>query len=134
MSQREWTENGYGYTLYKDFGKIKEFIVENGDFPKETKEEMKGCTDYCELEECAGDPIAWVVAKIINTLENITYVKGFREDGDTNQEAMLGIEPLYPWQMEKPLERDEADSILNKYAKILGITEKPDYFSATYYG
>ncbi len=134
MSRKSWTEEGYGFALNGNTAKIAEFLIANGDYDEDTQEEMRECEDFIELEEYIEDPIPWAIANIINKIEGAELVKGYRSCGDTNQEEMLGIEPLYPWQMEKPLTKDEADALLKKYAGLLGITQEPDYFTAEYFG
>lgn len=133
MSMRSWTEDGYGYELYngKNFDKVKEFIVQNSEFTYEDIEEAEN--DY-EIEDIIDCPVPWKVADIINELEGFNLFKGYRDDGDTGQKAMIGIEPKYPWMYKKPITREEADGILAKYAEMLGITDKPDYFEAQYFG
>lgn len=133
MSMRSWTEDGYGYELYngKNFDKVKEFIVQNSEFTYEDIEEAEN--DY-EIEDIIDYPVPWKIADIINELEGFNLFKGYRDDGDTGQEPMIGIEPLYPWMYKKPITREEIDEIFAKYAEMLGITDKPDYFEAHYFG
>lgn len=140
MSMRTWTEDGYGYPLFNVYNldQIKKFIIDN-DLRKYTVEELlaiKSADDEFELGYCIDDPVPWKVADIINRLEGITVIKGYQDDGDTDQEAMIGIEPCYSWTMNEndPKTKEEADVLLNKYAEILGITVKPDYFIAEYFG
>lgn len=134
MSMRSWTEDGFGFKLYDDFDKVKKFVIENGKYDDEAKAEMYKCEDEYDLAEYTDDPIPWVVAGIINDKEGQYMVKGYQSNGDTNQEAMLGIEPVYPWAPQKFKDRDEATAFLKKYAEVLGINEEPDYFEAEYYG
>lgn len=63
-------------------------------------------------------------------------MKGYQSDGDTGQEAMLGIEPCYPWSVTEKdmITKEDADKILTKYADILGVTDAPNYFEAEYFG
>ena len=105
-----------------------------GDYDPETKEMMQDCEDEFDLQEYTDDPVVWVVADIINKKEGADILRGYRSDADTEQEAMLGLEPCYPWHMSKITTQEETDEVLNKYAKQLGITAKPDYFTAEYWG
>ena len=144
MSMKSWTEPGYGFRLYTgdNLGKIREFIMGNIGCLKNppvviTNELFKyiyEAEDEAELEDALDYPVPWMVAEIIRAKEGQTCgVKGYRSDGDTDQEAMLGIEPSYPWQTEYRSQED-CDLLLATYAEQLGITEKPDYFDAEYYG
>ena len=137
---RTWTEYGYGYPLFNgsNLPNIVRFIVENneGRYSGETIQNMYEATDEFKLYDYTEDPVPWVVAETINNLEGTTVFRGYQDDGDTNQESMIGIEPCYPWTMNSndPKTKEEANALLNKYAKILGITETPSDFTAEYFG
>lgn len=141
MSMRSWTEEGYGYQLINanNIDKIKKFIIDN-DIKEYTDEELiaiRESENEFDMEGWIGDPVPWRVADIINRLEGYKWLfKGYQSCGDTDQDCMIGIEPLYPWNigMEEPITKEKADSILNKYAEILGINAKPTYFEAEYFG
>ena len=139
MSMRSWTEDGYGYQLINanNLDKIKKFIVDN-DTKKYTEEELEGIRESeneWDMEEWIDDLVPWRVAEIINKLEGYkVLIKGYQSCGDTDQDCMIGIEPLYPWSMEESITKEKADEILNKYAEILGIEMAPDYFEAEYFG
>ena len=149
MSMKSWTEEGYGYKLEtgSNMKNIVDFIVANTkelpkdaeygyvfNFSEEEIKKMYECEGLDDLYGYTNDPACWVIANIINNLEGTNFVKGYQSDGDTDQPAMLGIEPLYPWMTKKIITREVCDEILAKYAKILGITEYPDYFEAEYFG
>lgn len=146
MSMKSWTEYGYGYKLFTgdNIGKIRDFLVGNVELlsvqslTEEDIEDIRSAEDDEELEEKLeeyfDDPIPYVVAGIIQAKEGASCgIKGFRADSDTDQEAMLGIEPSYPWQTEYR-SKEECDEVLKRYAELLGITEEPDFFDAEYYG
>lgn len=139
MSMRSWTEDGYGYQLINtnNFDKIKQFIIDNDtkEYTEEEFEAIRESEDEWDMEGWIGDPVPWRIADIINKLEGYKFlVKGYQSCGDTDQDCMIGIEPLYPWNMEEPITKEKADEILNKYAKILGIEMTPTYFEAEYFG
>lgn len=140
MSMRGWTESGYGFALWNDnnFDKVKQFIVNHldiFDMSDDWSKDILECDDdEYELEDILGEPVPWVIANIINTLEDTNVFKGYQSCGDTDQETMIGIEPMYPWSIERIWSQDTADRILDKYAKELGIEEEPDYFEAEYFG
>ena len=141
MSYSRWSEPGYGFKLWNGSnGKdIVNFIAEHkSDFlSREEADEIceeiekNGYTDFFEDE-----PASYIVSEIINTLENATMFSGYRACGDTDQEEMIGISPMYPWFMNQGdyVTKEMADEALKKYGKMLGITEKPDYFDAQYGG
>lgn len=140
MSMKSWTEPGYGFKLYngRNLGRIKDFLVENQDvykkkpFTEGELEAIRDAEDEYDLADYFDDPIPWVVAEIIRYKEGVTDIKGYQDDGDTDQEAMLGIEPSYPWHT-KYRTKEECNAVLKKYADILGITEEPDFFRAEYF-
>lgn len=149
MSMKSWTEEGYGFKLEtgSNMKNIVDFVVANTkELPKNTEygyifkfseEDIKNlyeCESLDDLYEYTSDPVCWIIADIINNLEGTNFVKGYTSSAETDQPAMLGIEPVYPWQNKKLITREVCDEILKKYAKILGITEAPDYFEAEYYG
>lgn len=139
MSMRSWTEDGYGYQLINanNFDKIKQFIIDNDtkEYTEEELEAIRESEDEWDMEGWIGDPVPWRIADIINKLEGYKFlIKGYQSCGDTDQDCMIGIEPLYPWNMEEPITKEKADKILNKYAKILGIEMTPTYFEAEYFG
>ena len=139
MSMRSWTEDGYGYQLINanNFDKIKQFIIDNDtkEYTEEELEAIRESEDEWDMEDWMGEPIPWRIADIINKLEGCKFlIKGYQSCGDTGQDCMIGIEPLYPWDMEEPITKEKADEILNKYAKILGIEMTPTYFEAEYFG
>lgn len=139
MSMRSWTEDGYGYQLINanNIDKIKQFIIDNDtkEYTEEELEAIRESEDEWDMEDWIGDPVPWRVADIINKLEGYKFlIKGYQSCGDTDQDCMIGIEPLYPWNMEEPITKEKADEILNKYAKILGIEMTPTYFEAEYFG
>ncbi len=146
MSMKSWTEPGYGFRLFNEtnLGKIRDFLIGNvglfsvQSLTEEEIEDIRSAEDdeelWEKLEKCFDDTIPYVVAEIIQAKEGASWgIKGFQADGDTDQEAMLGIEPSYPWQTEYR-SKEECDEMLKRYAELLGITEEPDFFDAEYYG
>lgn len=131
MSMCSWTESGYGYPLFNgnNLNKIKKFL--ENDFKEYNFEK---CEDEDDLEDLLGESVSWCVANIINNKENVNIFTGYQACGDTDQEEMIGIRPMYPWEMKDIILIEKADELLNKYGEILGITEKPDYFDAYYFG
>ena len=139
MSMKSWSEVGYGYELFngKNMDNIKKFIIENGNYSEEQIGSINEAEDEWDLQEVTDDPVSWVIASHINAKEGlICAFEGYDSCGDTDQEQMLGIAPSYSWKIrpEDMLTKEKADELLEKYAKILGITEKADYFTAEYYG
>ena len=146
MSWDSWTEQGFGYPLFdkKDNTEsIISFILEHDKTgiygtPEEIHAFME--EDECVWwEEYFGCPISAVVASIINSLEGLSIIKGYAPCGNTDQEEMLGIEPVFPWsggltRKDRMLTEEKATGILKKYAKLLGITSSPGYFYAEYAG
>ena len=135
MSMKSWTEYGFGYPLFNDSneGKIREFLAVN--IPELSKQILKA--DYIEnVMDILDMDISCEIAEIINRLEGKNLFYGYPNCGDTDQEEMLGISPAYPWQLkpEDMITKEEATSLLKKYADILGITDEPDYFEAEYFG
>lgn len=133
MSMKSWTEEGYGYKLYNNnLDKIKSFIVNSNRYSEKKKEIMEA-EDELDLEIVINNPVPWEVADIINDQENTQVFQGYQECGDTDQEAMLGIAPQYPWA-DFHMTKEKADELLKKYADILGIEEEAEYFEAEYFG
>lgn len=147
MSMEETTEEGYGYKLfcenYSNFSRIIDFIVKHHEkLTEELKTSLYQAKDNDELEdeleELLGEPAALTIAEIINQLENKEVMCGYRSCDDTDQPQMIGIMPNYPWHYHRMpqdvMTKEECNELLNRYAEILGITEKADYFLAHYYG
>ena len=145
MSMKSWTECGFGYPLYngKNYADIGNFLAANLK-DEVSEDDLKFLADIAnsgdpewDLEDVTECPVSWKLAEIINEKEGLTVFKGYQHDGDTDQEEYIGIEPCYPWQMnekDKSLSEKEFLDILSRYATLLGITEKPDYFEAEYFG
>ena len=136
MSMHSWTEEGYGYPLLNkdNLNTIKKFLIANGYIDEDYRQELMEMDNEYDIEySFLGEPLPNIIANIINETEGENFISGYNSDGDTNQEMMLGISPSYPWYC-KPRSREECDVILNRWAKVLGITEKPDYFTAEYFG
>ena len=145
MSMKSWTEEGYGFSLYngKNLENIKSFIIDNCkfrldfsySFNNEEIEAIKAAEDLEDIREITSDPTSWIVAAIINDKEfTWSAVMGYDSCGDTDQDEMIGIAPIYPWNPNQTITKEKATEVLEKYAKILGIEEEPDYFEAEYYG
>lgn len=144
MSSMSWTEPGYGFSLYNgsNMDEVKEFLINNKEFSGDyadaflnvSDDDIRDASEEYELQELLGNPVSYIIVEIMNKKENCIMFKGYKSCADTDQPEMLGIEPLYPWQQGQPRSREECDALLNKYAVQLGITEKPTYFSAEYWG
>lgn len=139
MSMKHWTESGYGVPLGNNINKILDFVLSNTNrsFSKEDLEEMKKAKDINEIGDFFDNHPAEEVASIISKLENVEFFRGYESCGDTDQECMIGFEPVYPWsylESDNVPSRAECDRIISKYSEILGITVNPDYFEAYYYG
>lgn len=140
MSMRSWTEYGYGFALWNDnnFDKIKKFIVNHLDIlniSNDLSKDILECDDdENELEDILEEPVSWAIATIINELEDTNVFTGYQSCGDTGQEEMIGIAPMYSWNIERVWSKQTTDNVLNKYAMELGIKEEPDYFEAEYFG
>lgn len=144
MSMKSWTEEGFGMLLFTEHNedKVYEFLKKYNPELLPTEDELHEALDDGEeigdiLWEFIGEPASWHVANIINELEGTTIFNGYNSCGDTDQEEMIGVEPGYPWTMndvDRSLTKAKAMEILNKYARILGIQEMPEYFTAEYFG
>ena len=138
MSMKSWTEEGYGYKLFNNYNmdNIKKFLIDNDCYEDDLIEQILEAEDEYELSDVLGEPVAWVIAGIINEEEGFDFniFKGYYSCADTDQEAMLGIQPIYPWETGKLITVNERNRLLEKYAQILGIRDLPDYFIAEYYG
>ncbi len=138
MSMKSWTEEGYGAPLLNEnnLEDVFRFVIDHGNLDEETAEKLLACKDELEANDVLDEPLPWVVAGIINRLEGTTIFKGYQDDGGTNQEMMIGIAPVYPWQMtdKDMMTEEEATEILNKYLEEMGLDERADYFDAEYFG
>ena len=144
MSMRSWTENGFGMPLFSGYndGMVYGFLKEHSPELVPTEEELQEALDSGDdicyiLWDYIGEPVSWHIANIINKLEGTTVFKGYAPCGDTNQEEMIGIEPAYSWTMndvDRSLTKGRAMELLNKYGRLLGIQEIPEYFRAEYCG
>lgn len=139
MSMMSWTEIGYGYPLFIDnFDNIKEFLANHTDIlglENDVKEKIMQCDDdEGSLENAVQEPVPWAVARVMNALENTDIFKGYQSCGNTDQDAMIGVEPLFPWDVKHIMTQDEVNEIMEKYSELLGIYTDPDFFQAHYYG
>ncbi len=140
MSWQTWSETGYGYQLFngKNDKQILQFIRKNSDREISEQEAEDLINDNASYLAIYGEDACAMIARIIDSVEGYTVFKGYIECGNTDQEEMIGIEPVYPWHLftekDMALTEQKAYSILKKYANILGITEQPDYFDAYYAG
>lgn len=140
MSWHQWTDQGYGFPLWNtdNTQNIKDFIIKHDDaMDDETKAEFKCLTDPYDIEEFIGEPVSYLIARIINKLEHVSFFVGYDACGDTDQDEMIGIAPAYPWEFshaECAITCSMAHSMLKKYGKELGVTEGPDFFEAEYCG
>lgn len=138
MSMKSWTEQGFGYQLLNDnnFETVKQFILDNAELSEDERDDLIDSQDSLEAFDAMNENMASVVASIINRVEDFDLFDGYDEDGDTDQELMLGIRPGYPWYFSEHelISADQARSLLKKWGERLGITVNPDYFEAEYYG
>ena len=140
MSMTSWSEYGLGFQLFTgdNTEKVMRFLKNHGEIISDwdsVLEEMRD--DYFDPMDVVGEPASWAIARIINKQEGTTVFKGYNSCGDTDQEEMIGVEPCYPWgmnKMDRSLTKEKAIDILNKYAFELGSTSQPDYFEAKYFG
>lgn len=139
MSWSNWSEQGYGFKLFngKNDRQVLQFIRRN--VRREISDQEAEDLIHVEVPyaDIYGDDACVMVAGIINDLEGYRIFSGYIECGNTDQEEMIGVYPSYPWNMtekDKTLTEQKARDILKKYANILGITERPDYFDAYYAG
>lgn len=133
MGMRNWSEQGYGYTLFNDnnFQCIIDFWVSHGDYDRE---ELSKCETEYDLDEVCSDQASHAVASIIQSETNIPYIFGF--DRSEYSKQHIGIGPVYPWNVEAGdlISQKHVHTILKEYAHELGITENPDYFECEYFG
>lgn len=147
MSMKTWTEEGYGYPLYngENTKNIIRFLIDNKAVDSEKleklenlmKEDLPNITES-DIEECINDFPAYAVGSIICKKEGLSNLMGYIACSDTDIDSHLGFFKTYPWdnmtERSRKLTQKDADKILEKYAKVLGIEEKPDYFELEYYG
>ena len=148
MSMRSWTDEGFGMLLFTGHNedKVLGFLKQHNPELFHNEEELKmlledgktsSYTSYT-MWDFFGEPASWLVANTINKLEGTTIFRGYAPCSDTDQEEMIGIEPGFPWTMNRVdlslSTRLKATEMLRKYAEILGIDEEPEYFIADYFG
>ena len=140
MSMKSWTEKGYGFPLFngtdEQFEQVKTFLSANcQELPiVSTPEEITACKDISDLDNIY-DSAAYAVACALNRSLGVDYISGYASDADTGQQEMIGIYPDFPWIVGNlPKTEEEAKTIMEKAALLLGISGKPDYFEAEYYG
>lgn len=149
MSMKSWTENGFGMNLFTDNNENQVFafiannleLLEGVNVTPELRNDLAACADYDKYVDLMANTNyefpCDAVAKIINTKEGTTIFRGYWPDSDTDQEEMIGAEPMYPWQMNEKdasLSLEETENILNKYTAEFGQNEDPSDFSAEYCG
>lgn len=139
MSWQNWSEQGYGFQLFngKNDRQVLDFIRSNSKCKIsdiDAEDLLSGDASYMDI---CDNSASVIIAGIINSREKYSVFVGYIECGNTGQEEMIGVCPGYPWLMnrrDKELTLEKADSILKKYADILGITEEPEFFDAYYAG
>lgn len=135
MSMRSWTEDGYGFQIFngkpENFSSIQKFLSEQ--YPN-CSEAIMEAEDEFELSDALDDPVPWKIAEAIRKIENVNEISGYQDDGDTDQEAMIGIRPDYPWNAKTIKTQEDADRILKKYMEMFHVEGNPDYFEAEYFG
>ena len=148
MSSKSWTECGFGMLLNDgdNIEAIKKFICDNTQadsihhelrLSDELKAKVMECQDTGEIYEVLDLWPSCVIAEIMNVKEGVTLFRGYPPDCDTDQEEMIGAEPMYPWYMnekDKTLTQDQAKEMLMRYADMYGNHIEPEYFDADYYG
>lgn len=140
MSWQTWSEPGYGYQLFngKNDRQILQFIRQHADRKISDQDAGDLISNNASYLDIYGEDACVMIAGIIDSIEGYTVFRGYIECGNTDQEEMIGVEPVYPWHFFKEkdivLTEQKAHSILKKYANILGITEEPHYFDAHYAG
>ena len=138
MSMKSWSENGFGYPVYdNNFYKMKEFLLANITNEELLKglQNAKSNSDIESALQFHDTSASEIIADTINKNEGVDVFSFYKKDENDEPEA-VGIVPVYPWTITSAemKTQDEYVAILNKYAEILGITEKPDYFEREYYG
>ena len=109
MSMQSWTECGYGFPLNSgdNIEAIKKFICNNSS--------IEGLPPEYQIPED----------------------RGYDAGEEPEQEEMIGVDPRYIWDLnekDRTLTKEQITEILEKYARMLGISAKPDFFNAEYYG
>ena len=136
MSWSAWTENGFGFPLLNDHNekKIKEFLIKRLDLEDDRVQKVIEAEDPWEYHELFDQPLSWTIAKMIQEETGCKLITGYDSCGDTDQEEYIGICQEYPWNIETKMTKEEAISMLSKYAKELGVDARPEYFTAEYCG
>ena len=136
MSWSAWTENGFGFPLLNDHNekKIKEFLIKRLDPKDDRVQEIIESKDPLEYDEMFAQPLSWTIASMIREETGCKLVTGYQSCGETDQEEYIGICPDYPWFIETKITKEEATSMLSKYAEELGVDARPEYFVAEYCG
>ncbi len=127
--------DGYGLSIFNGgLNDVVDFIVKIGNYSEDKIKEIKKATDEYELTEIIGRPASSVIAEYINAKEGVSLFYGFDSCYDTGQTQMLGIKPMYPWEIkpENLISKEKVGKIFKKYAAILNIEEDPKMFSAQY--
>ena len=148
MSMQSWTEFGYGIPLNSgdNIEAIKKFICENSSIeglppecrvPEDMKASIMKCDETFWIYVLLKVYTSSIVAAIINAREGTTLFRGYDAGEEPEQEEMIGVEPRYIWDLnekDRTLTKEQITGILEKYAGMLGISAKPDFFNAEYYG
>ena len=138
MSWHAWTEQGYGVPLLtgKNFTAIKRFLIEREKDNKKIAE-IRECEDENDMFDILGDPLSWCIGAIIRDETGYRSFLGFDGCGDTDFDPHIGFAQDFPWkygEKDKKLTLEEAQRVLDKYAKELEIDASADYFEAFYCG
>ncbi len=139
MSMSSWSEQGFGVELFNrnNMDNIKSFLIAKGELNNDEVDDI--IDDNYLLEDVLGEPVSYVIARIINHELGTTLFSGFCSCGDTNTEEHIGISPWYPWGMKEEdlnffTTKEDAIKVFKPYLNELGIKEEPDYFSLEYFG
>ena len=131
MSYHTWSEYGYGFDLGKcDIKAIANFLADHCkgkeigyDF-EEDREALLECEDLYEMQEITGDPVAYIIADIMNEENDTNIFAGFQAD-EADHDPHIGVAPLYPWDIRGPVRtKREAEMILNQLQEQLGANKE----------
>ena len=135
----------------EDFKPVLKFICDNLDLvmdaDSEPRDEIYACRTPYEYYEFMDQYPSETIAEIINRREGTSCFSGFPPDETSYvcrdlgvriiSEERVGVAKCFPWQFnknDKVLSEEDLRGILVKYAKMLGITQEPEIFSAEYCG
>lgn len=127
------SEEGFGFSLKgTNLRSIIDFIIKKTPIPDNDApglEALADAGDIHSLEELFDAPVSWVVADLINEAEELTLIKGYRDNGHSGE--YVGIDPRFVWFMterDKAITKADAERILRKYYDAFGGKGAIGYF------